>query len=109
MYLYPMIGIRKRRTTATIFKPAAEKRRRQQIIQEILNESSENIDIGNTQEPNIDAFPANTVENIEVDSAPLTLYSIESIAYEAISGFSNKTFFPTLNYKCIHKILSELC
>lgn len=73
---------RKQQGSLMILRLAAEKRRREQIIQDILSESSDNMEIGNPQEPNFDAVSVNTVEHFEVDSTPLNVISNQKVSVE---------------------------
>ncbi|VEN55235.1 unnamed protein product [Callosobruchus maculatus] len=67
------------RKRQTIPHPAEEKRRRQQLIEELLSESSKNVQMVNSQKPNIDTVSANTNENIDVDSAPSNVPSDQKV------------------------------
>lgn len=102
---------RKRQGTSMILRPAAEKRRRQQIIQEILSESSDKMEIGNPQEPNFDAVSVNAVEHVEVDSAPLNVISHQKVSVEphTQTDFNSRTVAVQVNRRPKYRSVSVQC
>ncbi|KAH0557618.1 hypothetical protein KQX54_009259 [Cotesia glomerata] len=100
---------RKRQGTTTVLRPAAEKRRRQQIIQEILNEPSENMEIGNLSEPNIDAVSAYTVENIGVDFAPSNVTPGQKVTVETQTNINHRTVAIQVNSRPKYRSVSVQC
>lgn len=100
---------RKRQGTTTVLRPAAMKRRRQQVIQEILSESSKNLEIGNFQEPTIDAVSANTVENIEADFTPLNVTPDQKVTVETQTDINNRTVAVQVNSRPKYRSVFVQC
>ncbi|CAG4934715.1 unnamed protein product [Colias eurytheme] len=99
---------RKRQSTTMICRPAAVKRRRQQIIEEILSESTSNIEIGNPQESNTDAVLVDTVENIAVDSVSSKI-SDQKISVETQTCFNNRNVAVQVNNRSKYRSVSGQC
>ncbi|KAH0552396.1 hypothetical protein KQX54_009403 [Cotesia glomerata] len=99
------------RWTSMILRPAAEKRRRQQIIQDILSESLDSMEIGNPQEPNFDTGSVNTVEHVEVDSAPLNVISHLKVSVETQTqtDSNSRTVAVQMNRRPKYRTVSIQC
>ncbi|XP_056646118.1 uncharacterized protein LOC130451245 [Diorhabda sublineata] len=100
---------RKRQGTTTVLRTAAEKRRRQPIIQEILNESSDNMEIGSPPEPNIDAVPASTVKNIGVDFALSNETPGQKVTVETQTNINHRTVAVQVNSSSKYRSVSVQC
>ncbi|CAG9570888.1 unnamed protein product [Danaus chrysippus] len=96
-------------TSMTLIRSAAEKRRRQQIIEEILSEPLENNETGNSQEPNIDAVSVNTVEHIEIDSAPVNLTPDQKVCVETQTDIKNRTVAVQVNNRPKYRSVAVQC
>ncbi|VEN38659.1 unnamed protein product [Callosobruchus maculatus] len=86
---------RKRQGTTTIPRPAAQKTQRQ-IIQEISDESSENVEFGESEVQNNDTVSGNTEENID-DSAPSNITSEQKVSVETQTNIDNRTVAVQVN------------
>ncbi|CAG9564282.1 unnamed protein product [Danaus chrysippus] len=96
-------------TSMTLIRSAAEKRRRRQIIEEILSESLENNETGNAQEPNIDAVSVNTVEHIDIDSAPVNLTPDQKVSVETQTDIKNRTVAVQVNNRPKYRSVAVQC
>ncbi|CAG9564296.1 unnamed protein product [Danaus chrysippus] len=96
-------------TSMTLIRSAAEKRRRQKIIEEILSESLENNETGNAQEPNIDAVSVNTVEHIDIDSAPVNLTPDQKVSVETQTDIKNRTVAVQVNNRPKYRSVAVQC